>query len=82
MDYAIYKTIDGKNPRVIHRFRQPECNHRAKQAAQTKLNEMWQHVLQRPLIHKNPQGTKDDFQYDHMTSVQTSEHIRFNIAKL
>lgn len=81
MDYAIYKTTDGKNPRIIHRFRQEDCNHRAKLAAWTKLNEMWQHILQRPLIHKNPQGTKDDFQYDHMTSVQTSEHIRFYIAK-
>lgn len=30
MDYAIYKTNDGKNPRVIYRFTQEACNHRAK----------------------------------------------------
>ena len=33
MDYAIYKTNDGKNPRVIYRFTQEACNHRAKLAA-------------------------------------------------
>ena len=55
MDYAIYKTTDGKNPRVIHRFTQEACNHK---------------------------GTKDDFQYDYMTSVNTSECIRFYIDKL
>lgn len=26
MDYAIYKTDDGKNPRVIRRFTQASCN--------------------------------------------------------
>ena len=33
MDYAIYKTTDGKHPRVIHRFTQEACKHKAKAAA-------------------------------------------------
>lgn len=33
MDYAIYKTNDGKNPRVIHRFTQEACNHSGKSRA-------------------------------------------------
>lgn len=33
-------------------------------------------------LHHNPKGTKDDFQYDYMTSVNTSECIRFYIDKL
>lgn len=80
MDYAIYKTTDGKHPRVIHRFSQEACNHRAKAAAREKLNDMWLRVLQRPMLPHNPKGTKDDFQYDYMTSVNTSECIRFYIA--
>lgn len=47
MDYAIYKTRDGKNPRIIHRFTQEACNHRAKRAATVKLHEMWVHVINR-----------------------------------
>lgn len=82
MDYAIYKTTDGKHPRVIHRFIQEACNHKAKDAAREKLHEMWLRVLQRPMLHHNPKGTKDDFQYDYMTSVNTSECIRFYIDKL
>ena len=61
MDYAIYKTTDGKHPRVIQRFTQEACNHRAKAAAREKLNDMWLRVLQRPMLHHNPKGTKDDF---------------------
>ena len=43
---------------------------------------MWLRVLQRPMLYHNPKGTKDDFQYDYMTSVNTSECIRFYIDKL
>lgn len=82
MDYAIYKTINGGSPRIVHRFLQKECNHKAKDAAREKLNDMWQRVLQYPLTHKNPVGTKDDFKYNHMTSVHTSEIIRFFIAQV
>ena len=82
MDYAIYKTTDGKHPRVIHRFTQEACNHRAKAAAREKLNDMWLRVLQRPMLHHNPKGTKDDFEYDHMTSAKTKEHVRFYIGEL
>ena len=82
MDYAIIKTIDGKHPRTVHTFKQQECNHKAKAAAREKLNDMWLRVLQRPMLHHNPKGTKDDFQYDYMTSVNTSECIRFYIDKL
>jgi len=82
MDYAIYKTNDGKHPRIIHRFTQEACNHKAKNAAREKLNEMWQHVLQRPNLNTNAQGTQDEFSYDYMTSINTSERIRFYIAKL
>lgn len=82
MNYAIKKTTDGKFPRIIHRFTQEENNHKAKAAAREKLNDMWLHVLQRPMLHHNPKGTKDEFQYDYMTSVNTSECIRFYIDKL
>ncbi len=83
MDYAIYKTNDGKNPRVIHRFTQEATNHKAKLAARDKLAEMWMRVLQRPLLCQNPAvSDKDGFEYDHMTSVNTTEHIHFYIAPL
>ncbi|MDY2622970.1 MAG: hypothetical protein SOV62_00525 [Alloprevotella sp.] len=82
MDYAIFKTTDGNQPRVIHRFTQEENNHRAKEAARTKLHEMWLHVLQRPALHRNATGTKDEFQYEHISSVNTFERIRFYIDNL
>ena len=82
MDYAIYKTTDGKHPRVIHRFTQEACNHQATRAARKKLDDMRYRALQHPMLHHNPKGTKDDFQYDYMTSVNTSECIRFYIDKL
>ena len=82
MDYAIYKTNNGKRPRIIYRFTQEACGHKAKAAAREKLNEMWLRLLNHPAINRNPVGGKDEFQYDHMTSVNTSEHIRFYIAKL
>lgn len=82
MDYAIYKTNDGKHPRVIHRFTQEACNHKAKAAARKKLNDMWLRVLKRRMLYQNPKGTKDDFQYDYMTSFYTSACIRFYIDKL
>ncbi len=82
MDYAIYKTNDGKNPRVIYRFTQEACNHRAKCAAIEKLQEMWLRVLDKPFLNKNAVGTKEEFSYDYITSVNTSERIRFYIAKL
>jgi len=82
MDYAIKKTTDGKHPRIIHRFTQEACNHRAKDAAREKLNDMWLHVLNRPALMKNAKGSKDEFSYDHISSVNTSERIRFYIEKL
>ncbi len=83
MDYAIYKERDGKKPHVIHRFTQEACDHQAKRAARHKLFDMWMHVIGRPLLYKNPKtDVKDGFRYDYMTSVNTSESIRFYIAKL
>lgn len=84
MDYAIYKTNDGKNPRVIHRFTQEACNHKAKKAAKAKLLEMWQRVvLQGYAYGNNADGSKEDeFSYDYPTSPETKERIRFYIAKL
>jgi hypothetical protein len=82
MDYAIYKTNDGMHPRIIHRFYQVECNRQAKKAAQTKLNEMWLHILDRPELYRNANGNKNDFSYDHPTSTNTKERIRFYIAKM
>lgn len=82
MDYAIYKTNDGKNPRVIHRFTQEACNHRAKLAAKAKLNEMWLRVTDRLDYFQNAEGNDNEFSYDHPTSINTSERIRFYIAKL
>lgn len=83
MDYAIYKTTDGKQPRIIHRFTQDACNHKAKAAAREKLHDMWRHVLQRPAscINMTARGN-DEFSYDHISSVNTSERIRFYIDKL
>lgn len=80
MDYAIYKTNDGKNPRPVYVFKQEDHNHRAKEAAIKKLNDMWLRVLQLPIC-KNASGNKDDFEYDYMKSVNTTERIRFHIAK-
>ena len=82
MDYAIYKTNDGKNPRIVHRFTQADCNHKAKAAARLKLDEMRCKALQRTVTTNNFRGTKDDFEYDYITSVNTSERIRFYIAPL
>ena len=82
MDYAIYKTNDGKHPRVIHRFTHEAYNHRAKRAAIEKLQEMWLRVLDKPFLNRNAVGTKEEFSYDYITSVNTSERIRFYIAKL
>lgn len=82
MDYAIYKTIDGKHPHVIHRLTQEDCNHRAKLAAKRKLRDMWLHVIQHTTLHKSLTGTNEWFEYDHITSVNTTERIRFYIAPL
>ena len=83
MDYAIYKTNDGKHARIIHRFTQEACNHRAKLAARSKLDEMARHAFQHPAIYKNfSAATKDEFSYDYMTSVNTTERIRFFIARM
>lgn len=82
MDYAIYKTNDGKNPRVIHRFTQEACNHRAKRAAVLKLHEMWLRVINRLDYFKNYNGNNYEFSYDYPTSTNTSERIRFYIDKL
>ena len=82
MNYAIYKTTDGKHPRIIHRFTQEATGHKAKAAAREKLHDMWLRVLQRPKLHHNATGTKDEFQYNYTTSVNTSECIRFYIDKL
>lgn len=81
MDYAIYKTSDGKNPRIIHRFTQEACNHRAKRAAICKLHEMWVHVVNRGFPNAEG-GTSGEFSYDYPTSANTSERIRFYIAKM
>lgn len=81
MDYAIYKTNNGKYARIIHRFTQEACNHRAKHAARKKLDDMYRYVIQSRL-YRNLVGTKDEFSYDYFTSVNTTERIRFFIAKL
>lgn len=82
MDYAIYKTSDGKQPRIIHRFTQEACNHQAKRAARKKLDDMRHHALQHYDNKRSFQGTPDEFEYDYITSINTSERIRFYIAQL
>lgn len=83
MEYAIYKTTNGKQPRIIHRFTQEASGHRAKAAAREKLYDMCLRVLLRPMLYRNvTAATKDEFQYDHISSVNTSECIRFYIDKL
>lgn len=84
MDYAIYKTVDGKFPHAVHRFTQDKCNHRAKRAAQAKLNDMWLRLLQHPALVRNANGTKDEFSYDHVLDAFSFyyQHIRFYIAPI
>ena len=82
MDYAIYKTNDGRAPRVIHRFTQQQCDRKAKRAARAKLDDMRYRALQNTVTKKYFQGTPDDFEYDYITSVNTTERIRFYIAPL
>lgn len=82
MDYAIYKTNDDREPRVIHSFTQQQCDHKAKRAARAKLDDMRYRALQHTTLYRNFHGTKDDFEYDYITSVNTTEHIRFFIAPL
>ena len=87
MDYAIYKTNDGKFPRIIYRFRQCDFNHQAKRAAKAKLHEMWLKVI-RMGIYPSAEAcgidgyNETEFSYDHPTSTSTKERIRFYIAKL
>lgn len=57
-------------------------NHRAKRAAVLKLHEMWLRVINRLDYFKNADGNNYEFSYDYPTSTQTSERIRFYIAKL
>lgn len=80
MDYAIYKTVDGMNPRVIHRFTQDACKRHAKRAAVDKLDNMWLHVLRRGFC--NAEGKREEFSYDYPVDTTRSERIRFYIAKL
>lgn len=83
MDYGIYKTNDGKHARVVHSFTQEACNHKAKRAAQEKLDEMWLRLLGKPgSVGRNARGERDGFEYDHMTSSNTKERIRFYIAPI
>lgn len=83
MDYAIYKTNDGKHPRIVHTFTQEATGHHAKIAARKKLNDMWLRVLNQPSsVQRNAKGENDTFQYDYMTSANTHECIRFYIAPL
>lgn len=83
MNYGIYKTVDGKHPHAIHTFTQEACNHKAKRAARERLDEMWLRVLNRPDgVRRNAHGGRDEFEYDHMTSVNTKERIRFHIAPI
>lgn len=80
MDYAIYKTINGKLPRVVHRFTQEAYSHKAKKAAKDKLQDMWMRV--RLFNFQNAKSEDNGFSYDYMTSSNTTENIRFYIAKL
>ena len=83
MDYAIYKTTDGKQPRVIHRFTQAACNHRAKAAARKKLTSMGWRIIQRSQVCYNFQArSKDEFEYDYYCGVGKTEKIRFYIDKI
>lgn len=83
MDYAIYKTIDGQSPRIVHRITQAATNHRALKTAQKKLDEMRNRAMNYTAMCRNLQGTKYDFEYDFFTSSNGDEvHIRFYIEPL
>ena len=82
MDYAIYKTTNGKHLRIVHRFFQEKCNHRAKIQARTKLQMMWLRALQQQSNSRFEAASKDEFSYVHQTSENTHDHLRFYIGEL
>ena len=82
MDYAIYKTTDGKHPHVVHRFTQQATGHRAKAAARKKLKEMFFRVAQRPQVIRDLSATNDEFQYDYFSDGETKERIKFYISEI
>lgn len=84
MDYAIFKSTNGKQKRLIHSFKQSECNHQAKRCARAKLSDMWLHVLKNASDRfKNADGHKpDEFSYDFIDGDLKVERIRFYIDPL
>ena len=82
MDYAIYKSTDGKKPHVVHRFTQAACNHRALVAARHKMLEMWARVLRRDITISKATEGKDWFEYDYYTTAVSKVRLRFYIAPL
>ena len=82
MNYAIYKQTGDSKAYIVHSFFPQSFQHRAKAAAVQKLDDMWRTILRKPNLYKNASGSKNEISYDYMTSVNTTERIRFYIAKM
>ncbi len=80
MDYCIYKTIDGVNPRVIHTFTQEATGRKAKRTAEDKLQEMWLRVCTKPDQFHHAKGNKTEFSYSYPISTSQVVTVRFYIA--
>jgi len=84
MNYAIYQSNDNADARIMYRFTQETCNHRAKAAAREKLQQLWCQALYREslCLIKDAKGSQDEISYDKQTSVNTYMRVRFFIAPL
>jgi len=80
MDYSIYKTINGTNPRVIHTFTQEATNSRAKRAAEEKLEKMWMRICTKPTRFRNAHGNNIEFSYSYPLTASQEVTVRFYIA--
>ena len=80
MDYCIYKTIDGVNPRVIHTFTQKDTGRKAKRTAEDKLQEMWLRVCTKPDQFHNAHGNDTEFSYSYPLTSSKTVIVRFFIA--
>lgn len=80
MDYCIYKTINGENPRVIHTFTQAATKSHAKAAATKKLDDMWKRIVVRPTQFKNAKGSRNEITYEYQLTTEQTVKARFYIA--
>lgn len=80
MDYCIYKTTDGANPRIIHTFTQAATYRKAKRAAKGKLHDMWLRICTKPTQYHNAHGNDMEFSYSYPLTSSKTVIVRFFIA--